>query len=365
MNASRPSQPSPLRRTPPQPGTPPGVLVPRPEASATKIVVRRFSADTYSEQEVVSSTNLASLLEPSSYLWVEVTGLADLPAIRDLGTGFALHDLSLEDALDPDQRGKVEHYENYTFVVLRSLVMKDEIGSNQLSIFLGDRFAITLQDVSHPAVDAIAERLRSGRGRVRDRGTDYLVYSLIDSIIDHYFPVVERFDDQLESIEDVLLEEQGVNPVDLARRPRRSLQTIRHAVWPTREVVTALMNEDSSRMTAETRIHLRDCYDHVAQLQEMLESSREIAASLLESYISRVSLRTNEVMQVLTIISTIFIPLTFITGLYGMNFNRQSSPLNMPELDWYWGYPFSLFLMVASVAGSLLYFRGKGWFGRR
>lgn len=347
------------------PGAPPGTLAPHPDASPSNIVVRRFSDDVFEEQPFAHIEELASLRDPSSCLWVDVTGLADAGAIAAMGGALKLHDLSLEDALDPAQRGKVEHYEHYTFVVLKTLAMTDHVESHQLSLLLGERFVVTLQDKSDPALEPVRERLRHARGKIRGRGADYLAYTLIDAVIDHYFPVVERFDDGLESIEDLVLEEQGADPIDLAREARSDLQTIRHAVWPARDVVTALLHEDTGRVTDETRVHLRDCYDHIVQLQEMVESSREIAASLLESYISRVSLRTNEAMKVLTVIATIFIPLTFITGLYGMNFNRQSSPLNMPELDWYWGYPFSLLVMLGAVAGSLFYFRRKGWFGGR
>jgi magnesium transporter len=300
--------------------------------------------------------------DPSCRLWVEVTGLADTAAVAAIGRAFELHELSLEDALDPSQRGKVEHCDHYTLVVLKTLALAEHVEASQLSIFLGDGFVVTFQDRDDPALEPVRERLRHARGRIRSRGADYLAYALIDSVIDHYFPVVERFDDQLEEVEDAVLEERGADPIDLARGARQDLQTIRHAVWPARDVVTSLLDEDGSQVTDETRRHLRDCYDHVVQLQEMIECSREIAASLLESYISKVSLRTNETMRVLTVIATIFIPLTFITGLYGMNFNPRSSPLNMPELDWYWGYPFSLLVMLAAVAGSLLYFRAKGWF---
>ncbi len=364
MTRRRSRQPG-RRRSRPQraaPGAPPGTLAPPPGASPSHIVVRRFGPDVFEEKALAQIDELASLRDPSSCLWVDVTGLADAGTIAAIGTAFQLHDLSLEGALDPAQRGKVNHYEHYIFAVLKTLTMTEHVESHQLSLFFGDRFVVTLQDKSDPALEPVRERLRHARGKIRTRGADYLAYTLIDAVIDHYFPVVERFDDQLESVEDLVLEEQGADSIDLARGARQDLQVIRHAVWPARDVVTALLHEDAGYVTDETRVHLRDCYDHIVQLQEMIESSREIAASLLESYISRVSLRTNEVMKVLTVIATIFIPLTFITGLYGMNFNRQRSPLNMPELDWYWGYPFSLLIMLGTVAGSLLYFRRKGWF---
>lgn len=339
-------------------------MVPRPEARPTRIVARTFGPDTFVEHTVGDPSALASLRQEVGCLWVEVTGLADQQAIATIGRLFELHDLTIEDVLDPLQRGKAELYDDYTFVVLRTLAIPEHVESRTLDLFFGDRFVVTLQDVDGSELAPVRERLQHGRGAIRSRGADYLAYAIVDSVVDHYFPVVEAFDDHLEHIEDQVLDASGPDPIDLARDARRDLQTIRHAVWPARDVLASLLREDAGRVSADTRVYLRDCYDHLIQLQEMLESSREIAASLLESYISRVSLTTNEVMRLLTVIATIFIPLTFIAGVYGMNFNPQRSPLNMPELDWYWGYPFSLSLMLVVAVGCLWYFRRKGWFGR-
>lgn len=346
------------------PGAPPGTLVHDAGAAPSEAVARRFGADDFSEAPLAVGADIAALREMPGALWIEVTGLADSELIAAIGRAFDLHELSLEDVFDPGERGKVETYDRYTFVVLKTLSMSSRVAAHQISMFLGDQFLITFQDIDHPAFEPVRERLRHGRGKIRDRGADYLAYALVDSVTDHYFPVVESFDDHLERVEDAVLEARDVDPIDLARTARQDLQVIRHAVWPARDAVTALLREDMTLITDETRVHLRDCYDHIVQLQEMIESSREIAASLLESYISRVSLRTNEVMRILTVIATIFIPLTFITGVYGMNFDR-SSPLNMPELGWSFGYLFSLLLMLGVVVGSLLYFRKKGWFDDR
>jgi magnesium transporter len=296
---------------------------------------------------------------------VDVTGLADAELVAAIGREFGLHALSLEDVFDPLQRAKVEHFDDHTFVVLKTLATTEPVSSRQLSLFFGERFVITMGDAPHPAFEPVRQRLAHGRGRIRSGGADYLAYALIDTVIDHYFPVVEAFDDRLERVEDAILEARNVDPIGLTRRARHDLRTIRHAIWPAREVVTSLIHEDIAHLSDETRLHLRDCYDHLIQLQEMVEASREIAANLLEAYVSAVSLRTNEVMKILTIIATIFIPLTFITGLYGMNFDPGSSPFNKPELGWYWGYPFALSLMLSTAIGSLLYFRKKGWFGGR
>lgn len=345
------------------PGAPPGQLDPRNDAEPSRVVVRTFGHEVFRETELARIEDLTSVRDPVNTVWVEVTGLADAATITAIGRAFALHELSLEDVLDPSPRAKVDEYEDYTFVVLQSMTMRQRIETHPLSLFLGDRFVVTLQDADDPALAPVRERLRHGRGRIRSGGADYLAYALIDTVIDHYVPVVEAFDDRLEDVEDAVLEARSIDPIDLARRARRDLTIVRHVVWPARDALVCLLRDDASRITEETRVHLRDCHDHVMQLQDMIEVSREIAASLLEAYISRISLRTNEIMRVLTLIATIFIPLTFITGVYGMNFSPPTSPLNMPELHWYWGYPFSLLLMLLVVVGSLLYFRRKRWLG--
>lgn len=351
------------RRPKTSPGSPAGTLPVTPDAKPPRIVARTYGPGSFEERVLASPDELSSLRAADRCLWVDITGLADASAIAAIGEAFDLHELSLEDVLDPAHRPKVEEYDDYTFIVLKNLLTTEPVEAHPLSLFVGDDFLLTLEDVESPALEPVRDRLRRGRGKIRSRGVDFLAYALIDSVIDHYFPVVEASDDRLESIEEAVLEARTVDPIDLARSARQDLQTIRRTVWPAREVVTTLLREDATRISDDTRVHLRDCYDHLVQLQELLDAAREIAANLLEAYISRVSLRTNEVMRVLTVIATVFIPLTFLTGLYGMNFNPRTSPLNMPELNWYWGYPFSLALMLVAAAASLLYFKKKGWFG--
>ncbi len=344
-------------------GAPPGTLLEPAHASPTTVTLRRFEAEHLTEAVLESVSELSEWRQQRGCLWIEVTGLADTERVRQLGELFSLHPLSLEDALDPSQRAKVEQYDDYTFIVLRVFSGTGRPESHPFSLFLGDRFVITLQAMDNPAFEPVRRRLRQTHGKLRSRSADYLAYALVDTVIDHYFPVVERFDDQLEAIEDAIMEERPIDPVELVRGARRDLRTIRHALWPARDVVTGLIRDDAPHVSDETRVFLRDCYDHVMQLQEMIEFSREVTAGLLETHISKVSLKTNEIMKVLTLVATIFIPVTFITGLYGMNFDPKSSPWNMPELDWYWGYPFVLAVVVAISAGSLLYFRKRGWLG--
>lgn len=352
-------------RHPVTPGVPPGTLEASAREGAPVVTVRRFGPETFEEETLSDLEALGRYRESAQPVWIDVVGLADTAALAAIGDAFGLHPLSLEDVLDPSQRPKTEHYDTYTFVVLRTLVGSERAEVGQVSLFLGDGFLVTFVEAESPGLEPVRERLRRGRGRIRSHGVDYLAYALVDSIIDHYFPVLEEFDDRLELLEDEVLEAEAAGTVDLVRSARQDLQTIRHVIWPTREAVAGLLRDDVEVVRPETRIYLRDCQDHIHQLQDMVEASREIAASLLEAYLSSVSLRTNEAMRVLTVAATIFIPLTFITGVYGMNFNPGRSPLNMPELNWYWGYPFSLALMLGTAAGLVLFCVRRGWFGDR
>ena len=351
------------RHPKPAPGSPPGVLVPRADGPPLRLARRRFSSQDYEEEESIAPEDAAGVQDSSHCVWVDGTGIADPSVVTTIGRTFGLHELSLEDVLDPSQRSKVEHYDNYTFVVLKILSLSNHVETHQLNLFFGENFVVTLQDGESSVLEPVRQRLKNARGQIRSRRADYLAYTIIDTVIDHYFPVLEEFDDRLERLEDTVLETRAIEPIDPARALRGDLHEIRHAVWPARQAVTSLLREDTPRITPETRLHLQDCYDHLMRLQDMVEYSREIAASLLEAYVSKISLRTNEVMKVLTVIATIFIPLTFITSLYGMNFNPTASPFNMPELNWYLGYPFALLVMLGAATWSLIYFRRKGWFG--
>jgi magnesium transporter len=298
-------------------------------------------------------------------VWLDVTGIPSPSALAAIGRAFELHPLSLEDVLSPGKRPKVEHYDQYDFIVLRALAASPEPSESPVSVVVGRGFVITFEEGRTGVVEPVRGRLRNGRGHVRERGPDYLAYAVIDSVIDHYFPVMEELDDRLGLAESRVLEPGSREVVGSAADIRRDIRSIRHAVWPLREVLASMIHDGGQFLTSETQLYLRDSYDHVVQLQEMIEFSREVSANLLEAYISTVSLETNRVMRVLTLIATIFIPLTFITGVYGMNFDPTASPFNMPELGWRWGYPFSLGLMLGTAVALLWFFRRKGWLGSR
>ena len=347
----------------PVPGAPPGTLVPPEDTGNSTIVVWAWSAETCREEPLRRIEDLEQHRQTGMSIWLDVTGIPATDVIAGIGQAFNLHPLSLEDVLSSGQRPKVEHYETYDFVVLKALAISGDVGESVLSIFLGERFVITFQERGFDLLEPVRARLRNGRGRIRERGPDYLAYAVIDSAIDHYFPVVEELDDRIELAEARVLAPGSREVIGLAGDIRRDLRTIRHAVWPLRDVLASMLQDGGELLTGDTRLYLRDSYDHVVQLQEMVEFSREVAASLLEAYISTVSLQMNQVMRVLTLIATIFIPLTFITGVYGMNFDPIASPFNMPELRWYWAYVFSLGLMLGTAGLFLLFFWRRGWIG--
>jgi magnesium transporter len=246
--------------------------------------------------------------------------------------------------------------------VLRMLTAAERLEAEQLSLFLGDRFVVTFQEGKPgDSLEPVRKRLRESAGKLRTLGADYLAYALIDAVIDGYFPVLEEYGERLETLEDEILDKPGAGTIARLHGIKRDLLEVRRAVWPLREALAALDRDPGELVTAETRVFLRDCYDHVVRVMDLVETYRELCADLMDVYLSSVSNRLNEVMRVLTVFSAIFIPLTFIAGVYGMNFHTDASPWNMPELAWKWGYPFCLGLMLATAGGLLVFFARKGW----
>jgi magnesium transporter len=296
-------------------------------------------------------------------VWVNVDGLGDAEVIRQLGRIFDLHHLALEDVVNVHQRAKVEQYNNHFYVVARMTEMHERLETDQLSLFLGRNYVLTFQEVAGDCFDPVRHRIREKGCLIRQSGPDYLAYALLDASIDNYFPIIEKYGEQIETLEDRVVLHPGSQFVTEIHELKRELLTLRRAVWPLREAVSALIREPSPLITQETRIYLRDCYDHTIQVIDLLENYRDIAASLIEVYLSSVNNRLSEIMKFLTIFTTIFIPLNFIAGIYGMNFNTERSPWNMPELNWHFGYLLILIIMLTSCVGMLIYFRRKGWIG--
>jgi magnesium transporter len=294
--------------------------------------------------------------------WVNAEGFADEESLAGLGARFGLHRLALEDVVQTNQRAKIEHYENYLFLILRMPLTGERLWTEQFSLFLGKGFVLTFQE-GRPGdcFDPVREQIRKGVGRLREAGPDHLAYALLDAVIDAYFPVLEAYGESLEDLEEDLLWDPRRQSVIQIHAIKRDLLTLRRAIWPLRDVIGLLLREEPAFILPETHPYLRDCYDHIVQIIDLVETYRELTSSMMDVYLSSVSNRMNEIMKVLTVISTIFIPLSFIAGVYGMNFNPQASPLNMPELNWAWGYPLCLGLMGCVAGALVVYFWRRGW----
>lgn len=324
-----------------------------------------FGPDALLEKKIRDPREIADFLEKYPVTWINVDGLGDAAVIQALGEIFGIHRLALEDVVNTHQRPKVEQYDKHVFIVGRMVEMGQRVEMEQLSLFLGKNFVLTFQEAAGDSFDPVRARIRKAGGRIRNAGPDYLAYALLDAFIDHYFPVLEAYGERLEAMEEEVISRPGPPLVSRIHEIRRDLMGLRRAIWPLREAVNSLVREPRPFITDETRIYLRDCYDHTIQIIDLLENYRDIASSLMEVYLSSMGNRLNEVMKILTMFTALFIPLSLVAGIYGMNFNTEKSPLNMPELTWYFGYPFALCLMAAVALGMFLFFRKKGWLGTR
>ena len=342
-------------------GAPPGTLVADPEAPPPVIRVFAYGPKEFVEQDVEDLESLRSLMDKWPVVWVNVDGLGDVETITKVGQVFDLHRLVLEDVVNVPQRPKVEQYEDSLFLVTRMAVLGERLEAEQVSVFLGKGVVLTFQERPGDCLEPVRNRIRKGIGRVRGQGPDYLAYAILDAVIDNYFPILEEFGERLEALEEEVIARPSPAVISQIHSAKRDLLTLRRAIWPQREAMSWLLREPCLLISDDTRLYLRDCYDHVSQIIDMVETFRELASGLVDAYQSSISNKMNEVMKVLTIIATIFIPLSFVAGLYGMNFNQEKSPLNMPELSWYWGYPFALGLMAAIAGGLLIFFWRKGW----
>ncbi len=342
------------------PGEAPGVLKLSSDASSERPIITliEYGPDCLEERKDVACDELLPHLSNELVTWINIDGLGDLSVLRILGERFNLHPLALEDVVDTSQRPKVEQYDDYLFIIAKMIYLdKDnEIDGEQVSMFLGKTFLITLQEEAERDVfEPVRARIRSGKGRIRQAGPDYLAYALLDSIIDYYFPVLESIGTEIDAIEDELVDNPLVRPVGSLHEHKRTLTQIRRMVWPLRDVTNLLLHEDPGLIRPETKVYLRDCYDHSVQLMDVVESYRDVLSGLTEIHISSIGMRTNEIMRTLTVISAIFIPLTFIAGVYGMNFQH------MPELAKPWGYYICLASMILIAIGQLIYFKKRRW----
>ncbi len=349
------------------PGDAPGTLVYEGDAAPGAVQIRVFDYDAGSlREETLGSTAACARYRASpTVTWIDVDGVHDVALVEQLGDAFGLHPLTLEDVVHTRQRPKMEEYPGYIYVVLQMLHYDHErcaLDAEQVSLVVGDGFLLSFQESKQGDVfDPVRRRLRENRGRIRRLGADYLLYALIDLVVDYYLDVLEGLGEHIEDLEDRLLADPRPELLREINTLRRHVLFLRRSIWPLRDVVTALERSDLPFMTDEVDVYLRDVYDHAVRTAEIIESSREVLAAMADLYLSTVSNRMNEVMKLLAVISTIFLPLTFIAGIYGMNFDPAASPFNMPELHWAYGYPFALGLMAAVTLAMLAFFRHKRW----
>src|SRR5690554_6310602 len=340
-------------------GAPPGTLVHigkhRPDSAAVQLI--NYGPDELHESVLEDLPNYRRDADGGRVAWLNVVGVSDAAVVEKLGALFELHPLVMEDILNTDQRPKVEDYQGYLYIVLRMLQFdqgRQQIHSEQLSLVLGPNFVLSFQERPGDVFEGVRERLRAGR-RIRFMRTDYLAYALLDAVVDHYFEMLEYIGEQVEALEDQIIASPGPDTLAQIHHYKREMLLLRKSIWPLRELLSRLTRDDSPLIADETRLYLRDVHDHVIHVMDSIDTIRELLVSLLDLYLSNVSKRTNEIMKVLTIFASLFMPLTFIAGVYGMNFDV------MPELRWPWGYPAVMLLMLVIVLSLLVYFRRRRW----
>lgn len=355
------------KRSPKQPGAAPGTLVYQGDEPLGPVKMRVFDYDagTFQEKVLDSPAECARFRQSPTVTWIDVEGVQEVGLVEQIGARFGVHPLTLEDIVNTRQRPKIEEYPGYVYVVLKMLHYRhDDISleDEQVSLILGKGFLLSFQETKEGDVfDPVRQRLREGKGRIRQMGANYLAYTLIDLVVDHYLGVLEGLGEHIEALEDQIVSDPTPEVLRRINHLRRHVLFLRRSIWPLREVVATLARNEQPLVSPEINLFFRDVYDHAIRTTEFIEASRELLASMTELYLSTLSIRMNEVMKVLAIISTFFLPLTFIAGLYGMNFNPEASPLNMPELNWYFGYPFALGIMIVLAVVMYAFFRHKRW----
>lgn len=349
-----------------QPDTIPGTLNLHPNALPPKITLIDYNASEAIRVELENPLDCSAYVDTESISWVNIDGLGNEATWQQLSEVFNLHPIALEDIVNVPQRPKVVEYEEHLVLISR-MVTLDQASKKfireQISFVLGKNYLLTVQEEpQYDCLEGVRERIHSKKGMIRQKGVDYLFYSLIDAIIDGFFPVMEVYGELVQSLQNEVMTCPSKQSLVKIHQLQQDLLVMRRAIWPQRDALNSLLRDGSELISEEVRVFLRDCYDHTIQIVDMVETYRELAANLTDIYLSSVSNRMNEIMKTLTVISSIFIPLTFIVGVYGMNFNTDKSPFNMPELNWYWGYPVTWAVMLTIGAAMIFFFWRKGWF---
>lgn len=344
------------------PGSAPGHLQQHSQAPAS-INLISYNKDHYIELGIESFEKLTIELEkrPDSVNWVDITGHQDLGLLLKLADYYKLHKLAIEDVVETNQRAKLESYEDHVYLVLKMISNIETCDTEQLSIFLGTNFFITIQQRAGDCLEPVRERIRNKSSIIRSLSTGYLAYAVVDAVVDIYFPVLEKYADQLDSYEEKLLNDPEAISVKKIHLLKKELLLLKSTIWGNRDLLNTIVREEPHYFNSKTIVYIRDCYDHTIQQLDLVETYRSIGLTLMELSFSSADAKANEIMKVLTVVASIFIPLTFIAGIYGMNFNVQKSPFNMPELEWYFGYPFALMIMGLVAFSLLAFFRRKKW----
>jgi magnesium transporter len=341
-------------------GLPPGTLVHVGEKKieTVKITYIDYDEQVFQEKQVQNIEECLKLKNTPTVTWINIDGIHKVELIEKLGKGFELHPLILEDILSTGQRPKFEDYEKYIYIVLKMLSFSENTQSTkveQVSVVLSTNFVISFQERVGDVFEQVRDRIRNSKGRIRKMGADYLAYSLIDAIVDNYFVILEKLGEKIEALEEEVISKPREKTVQKIHSLKREMISLRKSIWPLRELIGGLQKSESLLIDETTDIYLRDVYDHTIQIIDTIESFRDTVSGLLDIYLSSLSNKMNSVMKVLTIIATLFIPLTFIAGVYGMNFEY------MPELEWRWSYPIIWLIMISVAVIMLIYFRKKKW----
>ncbi len=349
-----------INRTSKKASLPPGtlVLIGKKKTERVRITLIDYDETHFKQEEVETVEECFPFKDKTTVTWINIDGLHDVPVIEKIGRYFNLHPLLLEDILNTEQRPKMEDFGDHIFLVVKMLYydeQAEQIEAEQVSLILGSSWVISFQERPGDVFNAVRERIQKGKGRIRKLGADYLAYSLLDTIVDNYFIIMEKFGDMIEDTEAELATNPTPQTLQAIRTMKKEMVFLRKSVWPLRELVSSLERGESPLIHESTGVYLRDVYDHTIQVIDTVESFRDMISGMLDIYLSSISNRMNEVMKVLTIFAAIFIPLTFIVGIYGMNFEY------MPELRWHWGYFGILIIMTSVVSIMLFYFKRKKW----
>jgi magnesium transporter len=335
------------------PGTP--VHIGERKSETTRLMLLHYDERKAEEKQIEAVEECLTFRDRPGVTWINVSGMHDVARLERLGNALGLHPLVIEDILSTDQRPKTENYSEYLYIVLKSLGGGQEIAAEQISLILGHGFVISFLESDSGIFNGVRDRLIKNPAHYAKSGADYLAYALMDTVVDNYFVIFEKFGDRIEALQEVLIARPEPENLRELNVLKQDVLYLRKSVWPLREVVSTLQRGDSPLVQKSTGLYLRDLYDHTIHVVDTLETYRDMLSGMMDIYLSSLSIRLNEVMKVLTIIATIFMPLSFIVGIYGMNFRY------MPELGWRWGYPLVLLLMTAIAAGMLVYFRRKKW----